>query len=116
MIARFGFSVTYLIDVLTFVVLTSGSLVPFDTSPRRWPAPVPAFKAIIEGLKYARSRPELIGTYIVDIVAMTFAMPMALFPAMTMNWGGAAAVGWLYSAMSIGEPSDVVAERLDVTN
>ena len=48
------------------------------------------------------SRPELIGTYIVDIVAMTFAMPMALFPSMAVAWGGATAAGWLYSAMYLG--------------
>jgi MFS family permease len=33
---------------------------------------------------------------------MTFAMPMALFPAMAAAWGGASVVGSLYSAMSIG--------------
>jgi MFS family permease len=56
----------------------------------------------VEGLKYAVSRPELIGTYVVDIVAMTFAMPMALFPSMAVVWGGAKAAGWLYAAMPIG--------------
>jgi MFS family permease len=53
-------------------------------------------------LRYAVGRPELIGTYVVDIVAMTFAMPMALFPSMAVAWGGARAAGWLYSAMSLG--------------
>src|SRR5206468_4212049 len=62
----------------------------------------PGIHSIVEGLKYARSRPELIGTYAVDMVAMTFAMPMALFPAMAVNWGGAPAAGCLYSAMSFG--------------
>ena len=59
-------------------------------------------QSILEGLKYALGRPELIGTYAVDIVAMTFAMPMALFPSMSVAWGGASAAGWLYSAMSFG--------------
>jgi MFS family permease len=101
LIARFGFPVTYLIDVLTFVVSLL-ALAAIRYIPQALVGASPGFSAIIEGLKYARSRPELIGTYIVDIVAMTFAMPMALFPAMTMNWGGAAAVRWLYSAMSVG--------------
>jgi len=39
---------------------------------------------------------------VVDIVAMTFAMPMAVFPALAANWGGASAAGYLYSAMSVG--------------
>src|SRR5206468_8794871 len=62
----------------------------------------PGIRGIVEGLKYALGRPELIGTYVVDMVAMTFAMPMALFPAMALAWGGATAAGWLYSAMSFG--------------
>jgi MFS family permease len=53
-------------------------------------------------LRYARSRPELIGTYAVDIVAMTFAMPLAVFPALAQQLGGTANVGLLYSAMSVG--------------
>ena len=60
------------------------------------------FSSILEGLAYAASRPELIGTYVVDIVALTFAMPMAVFPALAARWGGAGAVGYLYSAMSVG--------------
>ena len=35
-----------------------------------------------EGFRYARSRQELIGTYVVDFVAMVFGMPLALFPAL----------------------------------
>jgi MFS family permease len=62
----------------------------------------PGLGSIVEGLDYARRRPELIGTYVVDIVAMTFAMPTALFPALAEGWGGATAAGWLYAAMPIG--------------
>jgi MFS family permease len=60
------------------------------------------FASIVEGFRYAASRPELIGTYVVDIVALTFAMPMAAFPALAVQWGGAQAIGPLYSAMSAG--------------
>jgi MFS family permease len=44
----------------------------------------------------------LLGTYAVDIIAMTFAMPVAVFPALAEHFGGAYAVGYLYSAMSVG--------------
>src|SRR5436190_12095780 len=91
---------TYGIDFLTYLI----SLIAL-AAIRRMPAPEgtkPGLAAIVEGLRYALSRPELIGTYVVDMVAMTFAMPVALFPAMADRWGGAFAVGWLYSAMSIG--------------
>jgi MFS family permease len=59
-------------------------------------------RSLAEGLRYALGRPELIGTYVVDMVAMTFAMPMALFPHMAEKWGGATAAGWLYASMPIG--------------
>jgi MFS family permease len=57
---------------------------------------------LAEGMRFAWARPALMGTYIVDIVAMAFAFPVALFPAMAAADGRTEAVGWLLSAMSIG--------------
>lgn len=57
---------------------------------------------MLEGVRYARSRPELIGTYVVDLAAMFFGMPMALFPAIAAGYGGAGALGALYAAPSAG--------------
>jgi len=57
---------------------------------------------LAEGLRYAWKKPELMGTYIVDIVAMAFAFPIALFPAMAEAYGRTESVGWLMSAMSVG--------------
>jgi MFS family permease len=99
--ARLGYPITYMIDVLSFLV----SLLSLAAIRRMPPADANAragVRSIVEGLKYAIGRPELIGTYAVDMVAMTFAMPMALFPSMAEAWGGASAAGWLYSAMSMG--------------
>jgi MFS family permease len=58
--------------------------------------------SIVEGLRYARTRPELVGTYVVDMVAMAFAFPIALYPSMSEGWGGADAAGYLFSAMPAG--------------
>ena len=41
-------------------------------------------------MRYAVSRQELIGTYLVDMNAMFFGMPFALFPALAEDYGGAA--------------------------
>jgi len=99
-IAAFGLAATFIIDAASFaislVALTAiRSMPPPDT------APSVSFASIREGFRYAAGRPELIGTYVVDIVAMTFAMPMALFPALAERWG-AHSIGYLYSAMSLG--------------
>ena len=48
------------------------------------------------------SRQELVGTYSVDIVAMFFGMPMALFPALADELGGAGVLGLLYAAPAVG--------------
>jgi MFS family permease len=55
-----------------------------------------------EGLAYAGSRPELLGTYLVDMNAMVFGMPQALFPAIAVGLGGPKALGALYAAPAVG--------------
>lgn len=101
LIATAGIEWTYLMDASTYII----SLVCL-AAIRRVAIPSNAEKAgwssIKNGFKYACSQPVILGTYIVDIVAMIFAMPMALFPSMSENWGGAKAAGWLYAAISIG--------------
>ena len=99
--AALGYPVTYMIDVLSFLISLI-SLAAIRRMPPSDRASRPGIQSIVEGLKYALGRPELIGTYVVDMVAMTFAMPIALFPSMAAAWGGAKAAGWLYSAMSFG--------------
>jgi MFS family permease len=101
LIAHFGVPIVFAIDALSFGVSVA-CLAGLGEVPKPELAQASSLARIAEGLRYARARPELIGTYVVDIVAMTFAMPMALFPHLGERWGGASAVGWLYSAMAIG--------------
>lgn len=99
-IQLFGIAATFALDAASFAVsLFALSMIRGIPPPQSVPSV--SFASIREGLAYAASRPELIGTYLVDIVAMTFAMPMAVFPALAERWGGAA-VAYLYSAMSVG--------------
>jgi MFS family permease len=53
-------------------------------------------------VRFALSKPELIGTYLIDIAAMLFAFPVALFPALSLQWGDARMTGVLFSSMAIG--------------
>lgn len=101
LIATFGAAYAYFIDFLTFAIaIVAVSLInrlpPLDAKNSL------SLTHIMEGVRYAFNRPELIGTYVIDIAAMTFAFPTALFPAMAQEWGGATAAGLLYSAMSVG--------------
>lgn len=100
LIASYGIQVAYLFDFGTFLIaLISLYLMAPMPLPRKTKT---HFAGILEGLKYAFSRKVLLGTYIVDIVAMTFAFPTALFPALGEQWGGAKEAGALFSAMAVG--------------
>ena len=101
LLAAIGLPLTYMVDVATFVVglacLWLMHAVPPPVNAER-----PSFRRVMEGLRYARSRPELIGTYAVDMIAMFFGMPMALFPAIAQRLGGPSVLGLLYAAPAVG--------------
>lgn len=101
LVALIGLPLTYMVDVATFVAglacLWMMRAVPPPVDAER-----PSLRRIVEGLKYARSRQELLGTYFVDMVAMFFGMPMALFPAIAQGLGGARVLGLLYAAPAVG--------------
>jgi MFS family permease len=100
-VARYGASIAYSIDLVTFVAsLTAVFLI------RAVPPPVqieerPNLKSVVEGLHYAWRRKDILGTYLIDMNAMFFGMPTALFPAMAANFG-AGTVGFFYAAPSVG--------------
>src|SRR5688572_6544434 len=77
LIAAFGLPVTYGVEVATFAI-SIAAIAGIRAMPPAERAPQVGLESVIEGLRYAASRPELIGTYAVDILAMTFAMPMAV--------------------------------------
>ncbi len=60
-------------------------------------------REIRDGVVYAARRPDLLGTYVVDLVAMFLAMPVVLFPALaTEVLARPALLGLLYSAGTVG--------------
>jgi MFS family permease len=100
-VARYGASIAYSVDFITFgASLTAVFLI------RAVPAPTqieerPTLKSVVEGLHYAWRRKDILGTYLIDMNAMFFGMPTALFPAMAANFG-AGSVGFFYAAPSVG--------------
>ena len=102
LIAYCGISVTYLIDLFTFMIsLTSLSLIR-----RAQPSMVANHPSVMcalkQGIQFAWSRQELMGSYAVDFIAMIFAIPTALFPAMAQSFGGVKTLGFLYAAPAVG--------------
>jgi MFS family permease len=100
LVATAGPTAAYSIDFVTFAA-SLAALALIRAVPPPQGADAPSLRSIIEGLRYARSRPELLGTYLIDINAMFFGMPMALFPAIAEGFGGAS-VGLLYAAPAFG--------------
>jgi MFS family permease len=103
LIAVAGLSATYAVDVASFVVsLVALSAMRAGVGGPDSDAEPPSLRAVVEGVRYARSRQELVGTYLVDVNAMFFGMPEALFPALAKRYGGPEALGLLYAAPAAG--------------
>jgi MFS family permease len=100
LVVAFGPALAYTFDLATFVVSLT-ALWLMRAAPPPADAERPSIKSVVAGLRYARSRQELLGTYLVDLNAMFFGMPMALFPAIAADFGGAA-VGLLYASPAVG--------------
>jgi len=102
-LATLGLQWTYAIDAATFgVSITTILLIRRKFQAERTHSTQSTFSQIKEGLHYARSRPVLIGTYLVDMASMLCAFPFPLFPAIAKQYGGAQAMGMLFSASAIG--------------
>jgi predicted MFS family arabinose efflux permease len=99
-----GLPLVYGLDAASFVVaaVTSAMLRPIP--PAHDAGGLSPWQSTKEGLRYLRSRQALQGVYLIDINAMVFGMPRALFPALAQNTfgGGAATLGYLYAAPGLG--------------
>jgi MFS family permease len=101
LIATIDLAWVYAFDLATFAVslicLTLVRAVPPPPDADR-----PSIRSVVTGLRYARGRPELMGTYLVDINAMFFGMPQALYPFLATQLGGPKVLGLLYAAPAAG--------------
>ena len=96
-----GFAYAYGIDALSFTAaLVAGLRLP-PIPPDRTIERRPGLRDVAEGLRFIAAQPVLLMSFFVDIVAMTLAMPRALFPALAdLRFQGN--VGPLYAALAIG--------------
>lgn len=101
LIATVGIMFTYVIDLFTYLfsLYCILQLKNLKVLEKKRKADV---SSILDGFKYAWKRPELMGTYVVDMASMTFAFPNPLFPALASLMGQPGRLGWLYSATAVG--------------
>jgi len=109
-----GPSVAYALDLVTFAgtifAVYAISAVPAPENAER-----PSWEGVKRAWRYAFSRQELLGTYFIDIAAMFFAMPQALYPALAVYYGeryiglfpAAIAAGALLASLTSGWTKNV---------
>src|SRR5262249_48157538 len=95
--------VVYWLDVASFAVAVLAVLA-ISPQPPFAGAARPGWRAMAEGFGFVRRSPQVQGAYLIDVNAMVFGMPRALFPALgaTVFGGGATTVGLLYAAPGAG--------------
>ncbi len=95
-----GPSFAYGFDLVTFVA-TIYAVYAVQAVPPPENAERPSWEGIKKAWRYAFSRQELLGTYFIDIAAMFFAMPQALYPALAVYFGEQY-VGFFPAAIAAG--------------
>jgi len=102
-IANVSLAAAYWVDVGTFVI-SFASAVPMHALPPEGGGTKAGLASVVEGLRFLKGKRVLVSTFVIDIDAMVFGMPSALFPALgiTVFGGGPQTVGLLYGAPGAG--------------
>lgn len=103
LVATVGIPWTYTLDVLLFTaaflgIFTLPAIVPEGEKQSA------GLSSVLQGLRFLRSAPNLSMTFVLDVIAMTFGQPRALFPAVgaVLIGGGPVTVGILTAAGAVG--------------
>lgn len=101
LVSTYGAASGYLFNCIAFA-LSLAMLWRVSPVPPLTQTTPPSLESLMEGVRYAFGRKDLLGTYIVDLAAMFLAMPMALFPFWADQIGAPWALGLFYSSITIG--------------
>lgn len=100
-----GVGYAYLIDTVSVVATVYGALAIGPQLPKNQTEQhEPIFASVAAGLRFMRSSNALLGSFVIDIFAMTFGMPRVLFVvlSLTIYHSGAEGTGFLYAAVAAG--------------
>jgi MFS family permease len=102
-VAVSGYGLAYGLDAATFVAAFYG-VVRLPAMEPEGGQTRPTFRSVGDGFSFLSRQPVVLMTFVVDIIAMIFGMPRALFPqiAQTQFGGGPQTAGLLYSAIAAG--------------
>jgi predicted MFS family arabinose efflux permease len=102
-IAAFGVGAVYAADTAGFALMLAATALMNPMLPPQSERE-PLARSIGDGLRFVRRNRTLIGSFAIDLAAMTFGMPRALFAvlALTVYHAGASGTGVLYASVSLG--------------
>ena len=100
-----GLAWLYLLDTV-FLFATLYAVVKLPPLPVETLTARPGVRSVIDGLAYLRGHPVLMMSFVVDIIAMLFGMPRALFPQIAHeSFGGPAEGGLAFAILFAAIPA-----------
>jgi MFS family permease len=103
LIAAFDVQAAYTVDAVSCLGMAIAAWM-MSPQPPIGAEHEPVLRSIASGLRFVGGERALLGSFAIDILAMTFGMPRVLFPVMslTLFHAGAAGTGALFAAVSAG--------------
>ncbi|MEA2435923.1 MAG: hypothetical protein QOF65_479, partial [Thermoleophilaceae bacterium] len=106
LISAAGVQAAYIADAVTCAGMVLAAYMMRPQPPRldEHEEREPIFRSIATGLRFVRGERALVGSFVIDLCAMTFGMPRALFPvlSLTVYHAGATGTGALFAAVAAG--------------
>jgi Transmembrane secretion effector len=103
-----GYSWLYLADTL-FLLATVYAVVKLPSLRVESPTGPAGWRSVVDGFRYLRGHPVLLMSFLVDIIAMVFGMPRALFPeAAHVDLGGPESGGLAFALLFAAIPAGAV--------
>jgi MFS family permease len=97
----FGPGSVYLANAVTFAV-SLYLLSRLHATPGRDEVEESVMESMREGVRYAKSRPDIVGTYIIDLLAMILAFPVVMLPFVAVRFHESYALSLLYCGLPVG--------------
>ena len=104
LIGAFGVGTAYTVDAVSCLAMVWAVVAMGPQPALHRNEEIGVRRSIGDGLRFVRGNNALVGSFVVDLIAMTFGMPRALFPvlAVSVYHAGAEGTGLLFAAVSAG--------------
>src|SRR3954451_8331763 len=109
LIGALGIGAAYVVDAASCLAMIGAAFLLSSQLPKRaeraaYEVEPGVFASIAEGLRFVRANRALTGSFFIDLGAMTFGMPRALFPVLAVSvfHAGASGTGAMFAAVSAG--------------